>query len=183
MTQTAANVRVDKPLSTGAVSVAPKGSTLPTDATTALDTSFKNVGYLDPAGITRTPSRTVNKLYAYGGDMVGVTQSEDAWDVAFTMIEDNDVANGVVFGTSNVTGTTGALTITVKNEEFKECVLVVETKAGDVTTREVWESAILTERGAIVSVDNNFRVYPVTFTALAGANGYGKIYQDDGSGV
>ncbi len=46
----AKNVSVGKPLATGAIFVAPIGTTAPTDAKTALNEAFKCVGYVSEDG-------------------------------------------------------------------------------------------------------------------------------------
>lgn len=60
------NVSYGKPLTDGAISTAPLGSTLPTDATTKLDTKFKSLGYVSEDGITNENSPESEKIKAWG---------------------------------------------------------------------------------------------------------------------
>ena len=53
MSNDASNVSVGKPLASGAIFVAPSGTTAPTDAKTALAATFKCVGYISEDGVTK----------------------------------------------------------------------------------------------------------------------------------
>lgn len=177
---TAGNVRVDKPLAAGAAFLAPQGTALPTDNTTALDVAFKGVGYLDPAGITETPTRQVTPIYAYGGDEVASAESQDSLTVGFTMIETNEVSLGAYWGSSNVSTALGITTATADSSEFEHQVLVIETISNGKRSRRVYPDAKVTERGANVSADGAARAYPVTFTCYPDASGK-KRYEYEGT--
>lgn len=87
MAQTTANVQVGYE---GAVYVAPTGSTAPTDAGTALDAAFLEVGFLDDSGIKITHDDEVTELKAWQrGTVVRKTVTQSDITVAFTMIETN----------------------------------------------------------------------------------------------
>lgn len=108
MTQTAANVAAGSPLATGGILVAPEGTALPTDETTALNAAFVALGYageggLEPAG----EGASVTDLRAWGGEVVAtVTEQKSITRFRFTLLEvfNPEVAK-FVFGTDNVTVT------------------------------------------------------------------------------
>ena len=85
------NVTTGKPKVGGAVFRAPADSTLPTDATTALDTAFKCLGYISEDGVTNAPSIESEEIKAWGGDTVANPQTgkTDTWQMS--MIESLNV--------------------------------------------------------------------------------------------
>ena len=63
-----ANVNAGKPAATGAIFVAPLGTTLPTDATTAKNGAFVELGYVSEDGVTNSNSTNSADIKAWGGD-------------------------------------------------------------------------------------------------------------------
>ena len=70
MGNTATNVSTGKPNVTGAVYVGPKTATLPTDATTALPSSFVCLGYVSEDGVENANEMDVSDIKAWGGNIV-----------------------------------------------------------------------------------------------------------------
>ena len=83
MAQLAANVSAASPISTGGVLVAPKGTALPTDETTALNAAFKALGYIGERRVlgrlTNTEDTTKKKDR---GNYYWELEDADADDVA-----------------------------------------------------------------------------------------------------
>ena len=69
-TNNSANVTAGIPKVGGAFFHAPLGTDLPTDAKTALDAAFKNLGYISEDGLTESTSIDTNTVKAWGGDVV-----------------------------------------------------------------------------------------------------------------
>ena len=64
MSNTISNVAAGKPKIGGAVYAAPIGTPLPTDATTALNSAFKNLGYVSEDGLKNGNEIDVEKVKA-----------------------------------------------------------------------------------------------------------------------
>ena len=64
MSNTRANVSVGKPAVSGAIFRAPTGTTLPTDATTALASAYKAMGYVSDDGVTQSMTRETEQINA-----------------------------------------------------------------------------------------------------------------------
>jgi len=171
---TSANVSVGKPKIAGAVYVAPLGTTLPTDAVTALATAFKGLGYVSEDGLTNTLSIDSDNIRAWGGDNVLPIQTGFTDEFGLTLIESlNEDVIKTVFGSDNVTGSLSAgLTVNVNSEEKEAMVWVVDMiLRGDHIKRIVIPSATITDIGEIVYKDDEAIGYELTLTAVSDSAG------------
>jgi hypothetical protein len=96
------NVRVAV---TGAVYVAPTGTTGPTTSSSALDAAFVDLGYVSADGITENIDRTTNQIRAWqNGSLVREVTSEGTYSVDMTFIETNEAVLELYYGTANSSG-------------------------------------------------------------------------------
>lgn len=141
-------VTVSKPKVGGAVWRAPLGTTLPTDATTALGEAFKSLGYISEDGMTNANSPKSDSIKAWGGDTVHTYQTEKPDTFQFQLIEAlNAEVLKAVYRDDNVTGDleTG-LTVKANAKEQQDACWVVETILnGDTVKRVVVPCAKITE--------------------------------------
>lgn len=168
------NVSVGKPKVAGAVYRAPVGTTLPTDATTALNSAFKSVGHISEDGVTNTISKTTQKIKEWGGAVVLVTQTESSDQVKMKLIESlNDEVLKAVFGDSNVSGSlSSGITVTVDADEAQEYAWVVEmVLRNNGVKRLVFPSMALVALGDIVYKSDTAIAYDCTFEATPDASG------------
>lgn len=167
------NVAAGKPKIGGAISVAAKGTTLPTDAISTLDSAFKDLGYVSEDGLTNQNTATTEQIKAWGGDVVLTPSTEKTDYFIFTLIEilNVDVLK-FVYGSSAVSGDleTG-ITLAASSQEADECVLAIDMVLNGALKRIVLPKAKVNSIGDIVYVDGEPVGYPCTVTALPDASG------------
>ena len=170
----AQNVSVAKPKVGGAIFVAPLGTDLPTDATTALDAAFQNVGYISEDGVVNTNSPDTDTIKEWGGASVGKIDNgkDDTWQ--FTMIEAlNLAALKLVYGPDNVSGTLEE-DITIKansNEQADVCMVIDMILKGGALKRVVLPSAGVSEVGEVTYAATSAIGYQTTLLATPDAEG------------
>lgn len=173
----ATKVSTGKPKVGGAIHRAPLGSTLPTDASSALDAAFKSLGYVSEDGVTNSNSPESEDIKAWGGSTVLSVQTEKSDTFAFTLIEAmNEEVLKAVYGDGNVTATDGKIDLLATSDDQEEASWVIDTvMKGGKLKRIVIPSAKITEIGDIVYKDDEAIAYPLTITAVQHAFADGKI--------
>lgn len=158
MTTTASNVEVAV---TGEVSFAPAGSTLPTDATTALDAAFAGLGYNSSDGIDEQIDEQRNTITAWqNGDEVRSVKSSQSVTYSFTMLETNADTLDVYYGE----GSYSAGTVQVKGDAKTRGCWVIETYDGTKKLRIVIPDGEITARGTVKRAGTDAVMYQVTVT-------------------
>jgi len=171
-----ANVSVGKPKVGGAIYRAPITNTLllPTDASTALDAAFKNLGFISADGVTNSSGGSASNIKAWGGETVYTTHSDSADTFKFLAIEAlNTEVLKAFYGDNNVTGAlpTG-ITIDVNDDDPENFAWVIDMVLRDnVLKRVVLPNAAVTVRGDVVYRDNEIIGYPITLTAYPDSSG------------
>ena len=164
----AANVTTGKRRTAGGIYRAAAGTTLPTDATTSLAAAFKEIGYISEDGVTNSISKTTNEIKEWGGDTVDSEVSEQTDQFTFKSIESMNVDTlKAVFGDTNVTESTGAITILVKAGAFGEGVWVIDVaQKGGRLKRIVIPDGKITALGDIVYNGSEAVGYDITLSAF-----------------
>ncbi|NQI84085.1 phage tail protein [Streptococcus suis] len=158
-----------KPDIAGAISSAPLGTSLPTNATSKLNAAFNGLGYISEDGVTNEDTRESTELKAWGGTVVDTPQTSKSDKFNYTLLEVLNVeVLKEVYGATNVTGdlATG-ITIEVNDKELPAHPLVVDMLLKNGTKKRiVIPNAKILEVGEIKYADSDLAGYNTTIQAL-----------------
>lgn len=176
MANTASYVSAGKPKISGAVYRAVAGTTAPTDATTALATAFKELGYCSEDGLVNSNSPSSTNIKAWGGDTVLTIQEEKEDTFQLTLIEVLNIeVLKAVYGSTNVTGTltgTSGVTVTANAKEPEEGVWAIDMVMNSNTVKRiVIPKGKISEIGDISYTDSDAVGYEITITAIPDSAG------------
>lgn len=173
MPNTATNVTTGKPNISGAVYVAPSGTTVPTDATTPLDEAFVCLGYVSEDGLSNNNEMDVSAIKAWGGMIVlrSLNELNDEFSLSLIESENVDVLK-TVYGSNNVTvDGSGNIAVHVVAEDPEEKVWAFELALrGNRAKRIVVPSGAITTRDEIVYNDSDAVAYGITISAYPDAS-------------
>lgn len=169
------NVSTGKPKITGAVYRAPLGTTLPTDATTALAGAFVEMGYISDDGVVNSNNPSTQKINAWGGQVVLIvtTEKPDTFQLTFLEAMNSNVLE-TVYGVNNVTvdAVNGTIAVKANTAALEDYVYVIEqVLKGGAKKRIVIPTGELSALGDIVYKDDSAIGYQVTLDALPNSSG------------
>lgn len=174
MSNNALAVTVGKPKIGGAVFRAPIGTTLPTDATTALAAAFEGMGYVSDDGVTNGNDMTIENINAWGGDNVlnVLTEKRDTWKMVLIEAMNTEVLK-TAYGDTNVSGTLATgIAVTVNNKPQGAHSYVIDMiYNNNAVKRVVLPYATVTELAEIVYADGEAVGYDVTLSCTPDAAG------------
>lgn len=165
MTLAADQVRV---AITGAVYVAPTGSTAPVSSHDAVNAAFIDLGYISEDGVTITPNDTTEVIKAWqNATTVRTVYTEQRWTFQFKMIESKGKTVGLYF--RNSTGpsvvSAGEWYILPDQTNPDQRAFVLDWIDGSKYYRYYIPNGEVTERGDLVLVNGDSVMYDVTLTA------------------
>lgn len=173
--QDVSNVTAAKPATGGAVWRAPLGTTLPTDASTALGSTFVSLGFISEDGLTHSFAPSSQTIKDWGGEVVYSYSEERPDTYSATFIEAlNEELLKTVFGDDNVSvdSSTGLMTISHNNDELDEAVFVIDEVLRDgALKRTVIPDGKITDVGEDQNVHTGLISYELTITALVDSSG------------
>jgi hypothetical protein len=173
-TMDATKVGVGAAKATGAIWIAPQGTTLPNDATTALGQDFSLLGFTSDAGVQISESTSTDAIRAWEAHTeVYNVQTEYTESVAFMPIQCNvDVAE-LTWGEDwvEVDDQTGAIHAKHHAGTLEPVVVVIETTPRAGIVKRYCGTFQLTERGEITLDGSSVDGRNLTFNAIADADG------------
>lgn len=164
----ASNVSTGKPKVGGAIFVAPKGTALPTNASSALPEAFVNLGYASEDGLVNNTETDSNDINAWGGDTVLSVQTSYKETFTVNLIETKEAVLAQYYGPENVSvDGSGNITVKHNSKTLPEQVAVVEVVLADGRIkRTVIPAAQISDRsGEISYTDGDPIAYPIVWNA------------------
>lgn len=190
MANNAGNVQIGKPNIAGGVWVGAVGVTLPTSATSAIDTAlFACAGYCSEDGVTNSSSISTQDIKAWGGDVVASPLTEKKDTFKWKMIEaGNGVVLKLVNNDANVSGTiVSGITVKVNAQDKIPHSFIIDMQvSANILKRIVIPNGKITAIGDIVYKDGEAVGYEITVTAFPDAQGnthYEYIVEGTQAGV
>ena len=178
-------VTAGKPKIGGSVYRAPLGTTLPTNATTALGTAFVDQGHISDEGLKNNNTASSDSVKAWGGQVVLNLQSEKPDEWSFTLLGAKDVnVLKTVYGDDNVSGTLATGVVVQANaDELPDSSWVFEmVLKGGTLKSVVLPDAMIKEIAEITYSDSAAVGYGITLSALPDTSGnthYEYLVDDD----
>lgn len=166
----------------GHVYAAPVGTVLPTNATMALNASFKELGYIDEDGVSITPGVELTDIMAWQSAIpIKTTLDSVSFEVNFNMMQINQDTWGLYFFAGSWTNNFGQAKMVVSsNPGSQEKALIIEwTDDLQDNTRIVIPTAVLADRESLQLVRNNSAMTGVTFRALDSSGTLAYVYSDN----
>lgn len=161
------------------------GTPLPSTATEALNVEFKDLGWVGDDGVTNSIQRDTTKHYAWGGEVVKVTQDKYTETVKLTLLESsNPEVLKVVFGASNVTVSGDTIKVEHSRLPLGRKSFVIDFIDGNGAGRILIREGQITEVGDVVYVHTDLVRYEITidvFKPSGAANSVAVFYDADGS--
>lgn len=168
MANNTSNVMAGKPSVKGGIWYAPKGTTLPVDAKTALAATYKCLGYISEDGVTPSIERESETIKAWGGDTVLTPTTGVTYSFAFTLLEAlNEEVLKLVYGDDNVTVSDDTFDVYATSDELPEHVFIIETMdSSGNAIRYIIPRGKITENGDTTLSDSEAVSYELTITAM-----------------
>lgn len=172
MASNVSNVFAAMPAVTGAVRRGPLGTAAPTNATTALNAAYVDLGYIGEDGFTESNARSTDKKKAFGGTVVKVIQTDYSATVKFIFMESiNADVLRAVYGEDNVTVSGDNITVNKNKKVLPHASWVLDVLDGAGSIRTYIPDGQITEVGDIKKVHSDTIAYEVTIECFEDANG------------
>lgn len=166
-------VTAGKPKVSGAMFSAPLGTALPTDATSALNAAFNDLGYVSEDGVTNSVNLESTSVKDWGGNKVLTIQTSKDDQFKAKLIESTNIyAIREVYGETNATKSSGMITVKSNATElsYKSYVIDMALSNGGIR-RIVLPKAKVSSVGEINYKNNDAVGYDITWDTALDSSG------------
>lgn len=163
----------------GGVYRAPLGTTLPTDADTALATAYVEQGFISEDGVTLSHEFESTDVREWGGQLVRrISTSRDVTCQLKSIETENVEVLKSIYGEDNVTGTLATGIAVVDNDtDPGESIWVIDMIGLDGSNKRIiFPRATISDLGDEVYKRDEVAGFEITLTALPDATGT-KMYE------
>lgn len=174
----ARNVAAAKPFAGGGIYWAPMGTALPTDEVASLPAAYQPLGFVSEDGVQPTRDTSIEKVKAWGGDIVAALLADESRSFEFTLLEIfYEEVLKFVYGAANVTMTAATVSagtkyaVLDKGGKRDNVILVFDMRHGSKRRRLVVPVADYNVTGEEPYVDNALTAYGVTVEAIKDTTG------------
>lgn len=172
-TMDSSEVTIGAAAATGAIWVAPKGTTLPSDATTSLGGTWKLLGFTSDAGVQISESTNSNVIRAWEGRTeVDNVMTEYTESVSFMPIQCNGDVAELMWGADAVTVSGTTIAAKHHGQTLEPVCIVIETTPREDIVKRYTGTFQLVERGASTMDGTQVDGRQLTFNAIADEDGY-----------
>lgn len=171
MSSSAQNVRVGR---TGAVYVAPVGSTGPTSSQSSLDAAYVDLGFVSTDGVEVAPNETSNQIFAWQNSTLVRTVFTEAYEtIHLTLIESKGAVVELFYrGDTVAVVSAGEWKIDVHPGQSDPRAYVIDVIDGSKFYRYDIPNGEITERGSIVYSNGGDPIgFEITISAYGDSNG------------
>lgn len=168
------NITIGLPKPGGAVYWAPLGTTLPTNASDSLDEAFVNLGYISDEGLTTSTEESVDKIRAWGREVVMISATEYSETFSLNFLETiRESVLQYIKGAANVSiGDDGSVRTKTTGKTLPRGVIVIDTLQNNGSEnpryhRIVYGDCQVSDRSGDQTYNNSDPlVYPATVEAF-----------------
>lgn len=161
----------DQSSTTGAVNIAPLGTTLPTDAKTNLGSAFTPSGYVSEDGVTLSQDFSTNDIKDWSRATVRTLLEEFTGEMTWTFIQTGYDELCAIFGSDHVTQTGDLIRVSLGAHLAPAGVFAFNMKDGDTRIRIIAPNAQPVPDGDLTFVANEPIAWGCRLSCNADENG------------
>lgn len=180
----------DQSPTTGAVNTAATGTVAPTDAKTALPSTWTSSGYIGPDGLSMSISKSFTDILDWSQSMVRRALSNYTGRLSMSVMQIDEDSAKLMFGDSNVTHTAATSGSSAHGDQLKIAIgsdvppvksFCFNMKDGDARVRVYVPRGQVTEMGDVQFVPSAAHMIPITIDTYDDGTGHSiYVFYDDG---